>query len=115
MQWFLLSATSALPQLGVKFGCLKPTKHRNLDFFNSELIINPILFSFIPANAFSSRDDVSSYNQDEDEESLQGGFLGLNFDTNRCKPNNSYIWCLPMDYNQEKHPFTCRYHCICIL
>lgn len=33
-------------------------------------------------------------------------FMGLNFDTNRCKPNTSYIWCLPKDYNQEKHPFS---------
>jgi len=30
----------------------------------------------------------------------------LNFDTNRCKPNTSYVWCLPKDYNQEKHPFS---------
>jgi len=27
-------------------------------------------------------------------------------DTNRCRPNISFIWCLPQDYNQEKHPFT---------
>lgn len=27
-------------------------------------------------------------------------------DTNTCKPNSSFIWCLPHDYNQEKHPFT---------
>ena len=38
----------------------------------------------------------------------QAAFLGLNFDTNRCKPNTSYVWCLPKDYNQEKHPFTCK-------
>ena len=28
--------------------------------------------------------------------------------TNICQHNNSFIWCLPNDYNQEKHPFTCR-------
>jgi len=33
-------------------------------------------------------------------------FIGLNFDTNRCKPNTSFVWCLPKDYNQEKHTFT---------
>merc|ERR1719167_217644 len=27
-------------------------------------------------------------------------------DTNRCKKNVSYVWCLPADYNQEKHPFS---------
>jgi len=32
--------------------------------------------------------------------------LSMNFDTNRCKPNSSYVWCLPKDYNQEKHPFS---------
>lgn len=30
-------------------------------------------------------------------------------DTNRCKANTTYIWCLPQDYNQEKHPFTLLY------
>merc|ERR1719492_751948 len=34
--------------------------------------------------------------------------LGMSLETNRCKPNQSYVWCLPFDYNQEKHPFT--YH-----
>ena len=34
--------------------------------------------------------------------------LGLSLETNRCKPNQSYVWCLPFDYNQEKHPFTCK-------
>jgi len=29
-------------------------------------------------------------------------------DNNKCKPNTSFIWCLPQDYNQEKHPFTCK-------
>ena len=34
--------------------------------------------------------------------------LGMSLETNRCKPNQTYIWCLPFDYNQEKHPFTCE-------
>ena len=34
--------------------------------------------------------------------------LGMSLETNRCKPNQSYVWCLPFDYNQEKHPFTCK-------
>ena len=29
-------------------------------------------------------------------------------DDNYCKPNVSYVWCLPRDYNQEKHPVTCK-------
>jgi len=37
-------------------------------------------------------------------ESDSSSFMSL--DTNRCKPNTSFIWCLPQDYNQEKHPFT---------
>ena len=35
-----------------------------------------------------------------------GGLASL--DTNKCKPNTPFIWCLPQDYNQEKHPFTCK-------
>ena len=38
----------------------------------------------------------------------QAAFFGLNFETNRCKPGTAFVWCLPKDYNQEKHPFTCR-------
>jgi len=34
---------------------------------------------------------------------------GLSFDTIMCKPNVSFTWCLPPDYNQEKHPFTFFY------
>jgi len=30
-------------------------------------------------------------------------------DTNRCKFNTPHVWCLPVDYNQEKHPFTYFY------
>ena len=29
-------------------------------------------------------------------------------DDNYCKRNVSYVWCLPRDYNQEKHPVTCK-------
>ncbi|TRY74854.1 hypothetical protein TCAL_00537 [Tigriopus californicus] len=32
--------------------------------------------------------------------------LSLLMDNNYCNPNRSYVWCLPRDYNQEKHPFT---------
>ncbi|XP_040570603.1 gamma-aminobutyric acid receptor subunit pi isoform X4 [Lepeophtheirus salmonis] len=27
-------------------------------------------------------------------------------DDNYCKNNRTYVWCLPLDYNMEKHPFT---------
>lgn len=27
-------------------------------------------------------------------------------DDTYCNPNVSYVWCLPRDYNREKHPFT---------
>lgn len=30
----------------------------------------------------------------------------LNLDTNHCKPDTQYVWCLPQDYNLEKHPFS---------
>jgi len=36
-------------------------------------------------------------------------FFRVNFDTNKCKPNSSFVWCLPKDYNLEKHPFSCKY------
>ena len=43
-----------------------------------------------------------------------GGEAGVSIllqdtNTNICHHNNSFIWCLPNDYNQEKHPFTCRH------
>merc|ERR1719411_1243575 len=36
-------------------------------------------------------------------------FFRVNFDTNKCKPNASFVWCLPKDYNLEKHPFSYYY------
>lgn len=58
----------------------------------------------------SAADDAEShapgFSLDEDEDLISEGLFGLNFNTNKCKPNVSYIWCLPSDYNQEKHPFT---------
>ena len=61
----------------------------------------------------STADDAGShapgFSLDEDEGMIPEGLFGLNFNTNICKPNVSYIWCLPSDYNQEKHPFTCRF------
>ena len=44
---------------------------------------------------------------------LTAGDLGgasLSHDNN-CQVNKTFIWCLPMDYNQEKHPFTCKFNC----
>ena len=38
--------------------------------------------------------------------------LGHQHDKNKCQPNKTFIWCLPVDYNQEKHPFTCRSSCL---
>ncbi len=29
-------------------------------------------------------------------------------DDTYCSPNSTYVWCLPRDYNREKHPFTCK-------
>ena len=43
---------------------------------------------------------------------LTGGLedsLLQDVNTNVCQLNNSFIWCLPTHYNQEKHPFTCRH------
>ncbi len=46
-------------------------------------------------------------------DSTHGGYVSLegkpkHTDDDYCKPNTSYVWCLPRDYNQEKHPFTCK-------
>ena len=27
---------------------------------------------------------------------------------NYCRHNSPYVWCLPKNYNQEKHPFICE-------
>ena len=62
----------------------------------------------------------TSTNQEHDHEFIESesmqqsilgdplSVLGMSLETNRCKPNQTYIWCLPFDYNQEKHPFTCK-------
>merc|ERR1719260_148274 len=58
----------------------------------------------------SPREDTTipgfSHSQQGGSHYNQAGFYGLNADTNMCKPDKSFTWCLPADYNQEKHPFT---------
>ena len=71
------------------------------------------MLATISPSASDSLPDQESGGMVEDG-MIGGGFFGLNFDTNRCKPNTSFIWCLPSDYNQEKHPFTCGLHFITI-
>ena len=29
-------------------------------------------------------------------------------DDTYCSPNGTFVWCLPRDYNREKHPFSCK-------
>lgn len=29
-------------------------------------------------------------------------------DDTYCNPNATFVWCLPRDYNREKHPFICK-------
>ena len=29
-------------------------------------------------------------------------------DDTYCNPNGTYVWCLPKEYNREKHPFACK-------
>ena len=67
-----------------------------------------LCFSCMLARTNSSSEDGHALGSSLDEGLSTGAFFGLNFDTNRCKPNTSFIWCLPVDYNQEKHPFTCK-------
>ena len=31
-------------------------------------------------------------------------------DDTYCSPNGSFVWCLPKDYNREKHPFSCKFN-----
>jgi len=69
------------------------------------LSILSCLLALISTSGSDSLSDFETEGGIEDSMAT-GSFFGLNFDTNRCKPNTSYIWCLPSDYNQEKHPFT---------
>jgi len=46
---------------------------------------------------------------DNSEPTDPNTFFRVNFDTNKCKPNASFVWCLPKDYNLEKHPFSYYY------
>lgn len=74
------------------------------------------LYTYSAGLATASPMEASSDNQFHQQTYYPGGMdpmdpaslFGLDFDTNRCKNNTSYIWCLPQDYNQEKHPFSCR-------
>ena len=71
----------------------------------------------VPGFSHSQQGNNHHYNQQRpssngrmhmDMMNQAGGFYGLNADTNMCKPDKAFTWCLPPDYNQEKHPFTCE-------
>ena len=53
------------------------------------------------------QDPDSKLVHEDPREEVPHGSRSLD-NTNRCKPNTSFVWCLPQDYNQEKHPFTCK-------
>jgi len=54
-------------------------------------------------------DDVSYAGFVNNETPDPNTFFRVNFDTNKCKPNSSFVWCLPKHYNLEKHPFSYYY------
>jgi len=65
----------------------------------------------VPGFSHSQQGNAHHYNQQRSsgrhlDMMNQAGFYGHNADTNMCKPDKSFTWCLPPDYNQEKHPFT---------
>jgi len=65
----------------------------------------------VPGFSHSQQGNTHHYNQQRSsgrhlDMMNQAGFYGLNAETNMCKPDKSFTWCLPPDYNQEKHPFT---------
>ena len=70
----------------------------------------------VPEVTKFSLSDEGSHDPDEkllpDQILMTGPGLGqggLHHDTgNKCQPNKTFIWCIPVDYNQEKHPFTCE-------
>ena len=68
----------------------------------------------VPGFSHSQQGNAHHYNQQRPSSGRhmdmmnQAGFYGLNADTNMCKPDKAFTWCLPPDYNQEKHPFTCK-------
>ena len=51
-----------------------------------------------------SEEAADDHSSDEEVLSLAAKRRMLAED-NYCKENISYVWCLPRDYNQEKHPF----------
>ena len=74
------------------------------------------MFIFFLSNVFiletrTFQDNHDFVESESMQQTLMGdplSVLGMSLETNRCKPNQTYIWCLPFDYNQEKHPFTCE-------
>lgn len=66
-------------------------------------------FILLTVSNCKSFDDGHSLDYNDELESsyfTHSSTSGLLMDNNYCSPNRSYVWCLPRDYNQEKHPFT---------
>jgi len=52
--------------------------------------------------------DESEYNTDHHSTMSSMDQKRIEDDT-YCSPNGSFVWCLPKDYNREKHPFSYSY------
>ena len=70
-----------------------------------------------PAYTDDNGDDGNGQHIDDISPSASAADMEVHFESsegdrfeedNYCRRNRSFVWCLPRDYNQEKHPFTCK-------
>ena len=89
-------------------GTIDEFKHSQLKFTLNKYLINfQPYFSSFGLHVSNGYDD-SEYTMDFHSTMSSLDAKRIEDDT-YCNPNASYVWCLPRDYNREKHPFTCEF------
>jgi len=84
------------------------SSHRLSSFYtNSLLILASICICGVSSDGGLYSAQLATSSPRHADREIVFDRIGLRGEHNlRCKPNTSYVWCLPPDYNQEKHPFS---------
>ena len=69
-------------------------------------IFNVFLVFYSAASPSASYEEPIDYSP---QESLSHADKQRIEDDTYCNPNGTYVWCLPKEYNREKHPFACKF------
>ena len=73
-------------------------------FDQFKLMIVVVLMNFLLRQNVLATTNETNATQNNNNEVLEKSYSGTE-DDYTCRKNNSYVWCIPMDYNNRKEPW----------